>query len=107
MPLKWNTVRPEHVRSACEMVAAAQARPTVSGLVVWHNERALPAKEVLRTAYRLANNLTTDEKVNFSSGDATLRLLGTLGFSAERIGDKRAVKAQEEEDGEPKTGDGR
>lgn len=90
MALNWNTVRPEHVRSACESVAAGKARPTISGLVVWHNERALPAKEVLRIAYRLANDLAADEEVKFSSGDATLRLLTELGFSAERIGSKRA-----------------
>jgi hypothetical protein len=92
MALKWNTVRPEHVRSACEQVSAGKPRTTTSGLIVWHGEQALPAKEVLRIAYRLANNLGSDEDVNFSSGDATLRLLVTLGFSAERIGSKRALK---------------
>jgi hypothetical protein len=90
MALKWNTVRPEHVRTACDRIAAGKARTSVSGLVVWHHEQALPAKEVLRTAYRLANNLGADEDVKFSSGDATLRLLVALGFSAERIGSKRA-----------------
>lgn len=90
MALKWNTVRAEHVRSACERVAAGKARENISGIVVWHNERALPAKEVLRIAYRLANGLADDQEVKFSSGDATLRLLVTLGFHAERIGSKRA-----------------
>src|SRR5687768_4849779 len=92
MALKWNTVRPEHVRSACERVAAGKPRKNISGLVVWHNEQALPAKEVLRIAYRLANDLADDEEIKFSSGDATLRLLVTLGFSAERIGSRRASK---------------
>jgi hypothetical protein len=95
MALKWNTVRAEHVRAACDMVAAGKTRKNISGLVVWHNEQALPAKEVLRSAYRLANNLAADEEVNFSSGDATLRLLTTLGFSAERIGSKRTRAAED------------
>ena len=90
MALKWNTVRAEHVRAACESVAAGRARENLSGLVVWHNERALPAKEVLRVAYRLANGLASNEEVKFSSSDATLRLLVRLGFFAERIGSKRA-----------------
>jgi hypothetical protein len=92
MALKWNTVRPEHVRAACEVVAAARTRASTSGIVVWHNEQPLPAKEVLRNAYRLANNLRADEEVKFASGDATLRFLETLGFSAQRIGAKRTRK---------------
>jgi hypothetical protein len=92
MALKWNTVRPEHVRAACERVAAARTRPSTSGIVVWHNEQPLPAKDVLRYAYRIANNLPADEEVKFSSGDATLRLLETLGFSAGRIGAQRTRK---------------
>lgn len=96
MALKWNTVRAEHVRSACEKVAAGKARENISGIVVWYNDRALPAKEVLRTAYRLANNLAEDEEVKFSSGDATLRLLEALGFKAERVETSRRAKASDQ-----------
>lgn len=90
MALKWNTVRAEHVRAACEMVAAARAGTNASGLIVWHNEQALPAKEVLRSAYRLANNLPPSEELKFASGEATLRLLTSLGFAAQRLGSQRA-----------------
>ena len=92
MALKWNTLQPEHVRKACEMVAAARARPATSGIIVWYKEQALPAKEVLRCAYRFANNLSRDDDVKFASGEATLRLLESLGFRAERIGERRGRK---------------
>lgn len=98
MALKWNTVRSEHVRAACQKVVAARTRPSASGIVVWFNEQALPAKEVLRNAYRLANNLPETEEVNFASGDATLRLLESLGFSAGRIGAKRIRKDESKPD---------
>lgn len=99
MALKWNTVRAEHVRAACEEVAAATTRSVVSGIIVWHNEQALPAKEVLRSAYRRANNLAPEVPVNFASGDATLRLLTTLGFSAQRLGEPRSRKSGEKAQG--------
>ena len=71
------------------MVVASQTRTASSGLVVWHNQQPLPAKEVVRVAYRLANNLPPSQEVRFSSGDATIRLLESLGFQAERIGERR------------------
>jgi hypothetical protein len=89
MSLNWKTVRPEHVTRACDMVAAERSRAT-SGIVVWHNHQSLPAKQVLRIAYRLANDLPEKQEVRFSSGEPTLRLLVALGFRAERIDPRRA-----------------
>jgi hypothetical protein len=85
MALDWKSVGPEHVRQACETVAASRQNSRTSGIVIWHNERALPAKEVLRTAYRLANQLPAETELRFSSGDSTLRLLSNLGFKVERL----------------------
>jgi hypothetical protein len=60
-----------------------------TGIVVWHKELPLPAKEVLRIAYRIANGLPENAALRFSSGDATLRLLSHLGFNVERLGSPR------------------
>jgi hypothetical protein len=89
MILNWKTVRAEHVSRACDMVAAQRSSPA-SGIVVWHNEQQLPAKEVLRIAYRLANGLRENDEVKFSSGEPTLRLLAALGFRVERTDSRRA-----------------
>jgi len=86
MALNWKSVAPEHVRKACETVAASRSGSRTSGIVIWHDDRALPAKDVLRIAYRIANDLPTDAEIRFSSGDGTLRLLSALGFKVERLG---------------------
>jgi hypothetical protein len=89
MTLNWKSVRSEHISRACDLVAAERLS-AISGIVVWHNQQPLPAKQVLRIAYRLANDLPENREVRFSSGDPTLRLLDALGFRAERINAKRA-----------------
>jgi hypothetical protein len=83
--LNWKTVTAEHVRAAMKQVAASKSDRT-SGLVVRDGDRALPAKEVLRVAYRLANKLPSESIVKFSSGDGTLNVLVNLGFNATRLG---------------------
>jgi len=82
--LNWKSVSAEHVRAAIAEVAAARTHDRATGLVLLDGDRALPAKEVLRTAYRLANKLPADSAVKFSSGDGTLNILRQLGFTAER-----------------------
>ena len=86
MPLNWKSVTTEHVRQACDKVAALRAGRRATGIVIWRNDHPLPAKDVLRIAYRLANHLPEGTEVRFSSGDATLRLLSQLGFEVERLG---------------------
>jgi hypothetical protein len=86
MPLNWKSVDSRHVERAFEKVSTTATRKRATSIIVWHNGQALPAKEVLRVAYRLANNLPEDAAVRFSSGDPTLRLLGQLGFKVERLG---------------------
>jgi hypothetical protein len=85
MALNWNSVKREHVEKACTQVAAADTTKRAARLVLWHDERPLPAKEVMRVAYRLANALPSDAELRFSSGDATIHVLQRLGFRAERL----------------------
>jgi hypothetical protein len=84
--LNWKSVSAEHVRAAIAEVAVARTRDRATGLELLDGDRALPAKEVLRTAYRLANKLPAESTVKFSSGDGTLNILRQLGFTAERRG---------------------
>jgi hypothetical protein len=95
MPLNWKSVTAEHIRQACRIVAASQAAKRASGIVIWYNEHPLPAKEVQRVAYRIANNLSEDTELKFSSGDSTLTLLSRLGFRVERTGVSRRPKVSQ------------
>ena len=94
MSLNWKSIGTEHVRQACEKVASQRASSRTSGIVIWHHDRALPAKEVLRVAYRLANELSDDAEVRFSSGDGTLRVLSERGFKVERLGTPRGAAVE-------------
>jgi hypothetical protein len=86
MALNWSSVKPEHVSVAFELLAnKATLLRKRHGLVVRQRGAVLPAKEVLRVAYRLANALPEDAEVKFSSGDGTLSVLRRIGFEAERI----------------------
>lgn len=86
MAIDWNLVAEEHVQRACEVVAnRAQRRTEATGLVVLWGERRLPAKEVLREAYRLAKGLPAEASISFSSGEGTLNVLRRLGCRAERL----------------------
>jgi hypothetical protein len=82
--LNWKSVTAEHVRTALREVAASKPSDRKSGLVIVDGNRQLPAKDVLRVAYRLANRLPNDAPVKFSSGDGTLNVLVNLGFDARR-----------------------
>lgn len=87
MALDWSTVSSEHVRKACEILAQGPQKSSarVSGLFLLHGLHKLQAKQVVRVAYCLANNLPKDSKLKFSSGDATLHMLERLGFAVERV----------------------
>jgi hypothetical protein len=84
MGLNWSNVKPEHVRAAFDLVSTRRIPKQPRGLVVRHQGQTLPAKEVLRVAYRLANQMPESAEVKFSSGDATLTTLQKLGFEAWR-----------------------
>lgn len=86
MGLNWKSVTAVHVTQACEALlksAGPGAKPR--GLVVTYKGKQLSAKDVLRMAYRFANNMPSDTKLKFSSGEASLQLLRSLGFRAERL----------------------
>jgi len=86
MALNWSSVKPEHVSAAFELLAdKGTLIGKRSGLVVRQRGAVLPAKEVLRVAYRLANALPEKTEVKFSSGDGTLNILRKLGFDVDRI----------------------
>jgi hypothetical protein len=86
MALKWETIRPEHVHRACELLSST-SKPSKkeAGLFVTHEGHRLPAKRVVAIAYCLANNLSIETKLKFASGDSTLRVLQGLGFDATRV----------------------
>jgi len=85
MALNWKTVTADHVRQACERVSASGAGKRTSKIVIQYQGHPLPAKEVQRTAYLIANNLPDDTELKFSSGDSTVHFLSALGFEVERI----------------------
>jgi hypothetical protein len=89
MAIEWDAITATHVREACESVAArSRTGDRDAGLVVFSGERRLPAKEILREAYRLAKGLAPDVRITFASGEATLNHLRRLGFRAERLGSR-------------------
>jgi hypothetical protein len=85
MALNWSSVKVEHVQAAFDVLKGRSNLTKRRGLVVRHQGFVLPAKDVLRVAYRLANALPEDVEIKFSSGDGTLNVLQRLGFEAERI----------------------
>jgi hypothetical protein len=84
--MNWTSVKAHHVSQACEtLLSSAGPRLKPRGLVVTYKNQQLPVKAVLRLAYCLANNISTDTYVDFTSGEGTLKLLRALGFHAERL----------------------
>ena len=69
-------------RSSVEISRSARE---ARGLIVTYKDKQLPAKVILRMAYRLANNIPSETKLKFSSGEASLQFLRSLGFRAERL----------------------
>jgi hypothetical protein len=86
MGLNWKSVEAAHVTQACEdLLKSAGPGAKPRGLIVTYKGKQLPAKIVLRMAYRLANNIPSETKLKFSSGEASLQLLRSLRFQAERL----------------------
>ena len=86
MAIKWSSIGTEHVTRALELLAKDPANRNRGGrsLFVVHQSLSLPAKDVMRMAYLLANKLPTDTKVKFSSGEGIMARLKSLGFAVER-----------------------
>jgi hypothetical protein len=85
MKLNWKSVKAVHVTQACEAALnSSDAKPRPGGLVVIYRDKMLPAKTILRMAYRLANNIPSETKLKFASSEGSLQFLRSLGFRAER-----------------------
>ena len=86
MGLNWKSVKAAHVTQACEaLLKSAGPRAKPRGLIITYKDKQLPAKVILRMAYRLANNIPSETKLKFSSGEGSLQFLRSLGFQAERL----------------------
>ena len=96
MGLNWKSVKAVHVTQACEaLLNSAGTGPKPRGLIVTYKDKKLPAKAVLRMAYCLANNIPSETKLKFSSGEGSLQLFRSLGFRAERLQTKHPVAEED------------
>jgi hypothetical protein len=82
---KWASVKAHHVSQACDALMRSGVSPKPHGLVVMYKNHKLPVKAVLKLAYCIANDIPTETPIKFSSGEKSLTLLRSLGFSAERL----------------------
>ena len=86
MGLNWKSVKAIHVTKACEaFLKSAGPATKPRGLIITYKGKQLPAKVILRMAYCLANNIPSETKLKFSSGEGSLQLFRSLGFRAERL----------------------
>ncbi|WP_437277888.1 MULTISPECIES: hypothetical protein [unclassified Sorangium] len=76
---RFGKVRREHVEKACRELTASGASTGGGSYFVRFDGRDLPAKRVLRDAYRHANEREIEAKA-FSGGQFTARILQKLGF---------------------------
>lgn len=92
--LNWSSVTREHVARACEFLSRGEhvPRAQAKGIFLIYQNQRLPAKHALRLAYCLANKLPLDSVLKFSSGEGTVRVLRSLGFSVERSSQDRSIK---------------
>jgi hypothetical protein len=82
--MKWDSVKQEHIVKACQIAATENRVPRRRGLFIVFGEIELPAKEVMRIAYCLANGMSTQSPLKFASGEGTLNLLRSRGFAVKR-----------------------
>ena len=82
--MNWDSVKREHLVKACQIAAAENRAPKRRGLFVVLDQTELPAKEVVRIAYCLANGMSTESELKFASGEGTLNLLRSHGFAVKR-----------------------
>ena len=86
MAINWNSVKPEHVRQACESMLSSGGHSKISptGLAVQYKDQQLPVKQVLKLAYQIANGPGSGIGLDFASGEGAIRMLKTMGFVAGR-----------------------
>ena len=91
MALNWNTVKAEHVARACQELREQNIplRSKTRGISILFEGEFLPAKQVIRLAYLIANDMPLDTKLKFTSGESTVTRLRKLGFEVERRGAAR------------------
>lgn len=75
----FKKIRREHVEAAFRELQREGAQPRGGSYFVRINGTEIPAKRVLRTAYRLANGVDISPKA-FSGGVFSARLLEALGL---------------------------
>jgi hypothetical protein len=75
----FGKIRREHVEQACRSLVAVGPSPGGGSYFVQFEGHDLPAKRVLRDAYRYANDCEIDAK-KFSGGQYTAGILRQLGF---------------------------
>jgi hypothetical protein len=86
MGLNWASVKADHVTQACEVLSNLNRPRSKSGrLIITYRGKNLPAKAVLRLAYCLANNISSETNLKFASGEGSIKLLRSLGFDAQRL----------------------
>lgn len=87
MAINWNSVKPEHVRQACESMLSSSGHSKMrpKGLAVQYKDQQLPVKQVLKLAYQIANGPGSGIGLDFASGGGSIRTLKALGFIAGRI----------------------
>lgn len=86
MGLNWKSITADHVTQACEaLLESVNPGAKLRGLIVTYKGKQLPAKAILRMAYSFANGIPLDAKLKFSSGEASIQLLRSFGFRAERL----------------------
>jgi hypothetical protein len=84
--IDWSTIQHQHVISAADSIISNPKKPLrETGLFVVVNGQRLPAKQLLRSAYCLANRLPLGAAPKFASGEATLNVFKRLGFAVERV----------------------
>ncbi|KYF70840.1 hypothetical protein [Sorangium sp. So ce388] len=76
---RFGKIRREHVEQACRELMASGAPKGGGSYFVRFDGRELPAKRVLRDAYRHANEREIEAK-DFSGGQFVAKILQRLGF---------------------------
>lgn len=77
--LGFRKIRREHVELACVEILSENGAMSIGSYFVRFRERELPAKLVLKKAYRFANGVEIPATA-FSGGTYTARILESLEF---------------------------
>jgi hypothetical protein len=76
---RFGKIQREHVEAACRELIKSGTFASGGSYFVRFDEHDLPAKRVLREAYRLANERDISTK-EFSGGQFTAQILKGMGF---------------------------